>query len=59
MLLELVLPGFDTLIINSRVNLTRKVNILYIHTCTYIFVYYTEWQNASAQDQNTSKQIRI
>ena len=23
--------------------------------CTYIFVYYTEWQNASAQDQNTSK----
>jgi len=25
----------------------------YIHT--YIFVYYTEWQNASAQDQNTSK----
>jgi len=26
---------------------------------TYIFVYYTEWQNASAQDQKTSKKIRI
>jgi len=26
-----------------------------IHTYIYIFVYYTEWQNASIQDQNTSK----
>jgi len=39
MLLELCLPSFDTLIINSRVNLTRQLHCSNNSVIIYIYIY--------------------
>jgi len=61
-----IAPFTQSCIMLSEILVSRPQIQMWLHQTaaarnihTYIFVYYTEWQNSSAQDQNTSKKIRI